>query len=602
MEGSSLFPLSQSGIRRDYEDWSGRIKFELLYNHKMISPIQPLSVVVLNVSGLSYAQQLCAAALQGLVNRDGPVLFLDYGIYDDPAARRTNEVFLDDDIWFGKFRDLLGNQDQRNLEYYQQAHGVQVHSCSSLEEVVTKFQGRLKGCAVWDAALPDTVNIALMLAAREDLLVVEGSQEDWAHGLGLETRHDLRGKWQNRIELYEWAFENLFPTCKAGQVACVEPGWQRPEFVDYLVQQKIFTYSLSSKSSGAGDRLLLLLAFGPPWLRELIFALRLDAPIRRLGLKLMERKSAEVRLSSRILRAVRAAPYPTIFGWHTTRDDELALMLHISANGLRLVPAHLAGNISFHSQVPPLGMPALRSTPALKLDPQGTYITFTLSDGDQLMMMNSGELGNWYSPLRGSLPFNWETQPLLVELAPALFEKYARSASPKDCLIAGPSGAGYIIPPLAPDLPAYLKETSRICRQAGIRVATFYVPDPPQRVFRQLKRHAGGLVGFLAGYAVLSRTPQVYMDSQVFVANRWPPLNRLWDSAADLLAGVENLVLAPGPRPRFIGVHLFAYRTTLADVANWAANLKDEHVHIVRGDDFLQLAGMHLRTGGKPHE
>ena len=55
----------------------------------------------------------------------------------------------------------------------------------------------------------------------------------------------------------------------------MEPGWQRPEFVDYLVQQKIFTYSLKSTHKGLGSTLLMLLAFGPPALREFIFALRL---------------------------------------------------------------------------------------------------------------------------------------------------------------------------------------------------------------------------------------------------------------------------------------------------------------------------------------
>ena len=237
---------------------------------------------------------------------------------------------------------------------------------------------------------------------------------------------------------------------------------------------------------------------------------------------------------------MQALPYPTIFGWHTRRDDELALMLHISANGLRLVPAHLAGNFSFHSQVKPLGMPAASPVQVPELDPQGTYLTFTLSDGDQLMMMNGGELGNWYSPARGSVPFNWETQPLLVEFAPALFEKYARTATPNDCLVAGPSGAGYIIPPLAPDLPAYLEESRRICQQAGINVITFYVADPPARVLRQLKQHSQGLAGYLAGYAILERTPQVQLGEAMFVANQWPAVAHIWDTAEQVQTGVRE--------------------------------------------------------------
>jgi hypothetical protein len=554
-------------------------------------------IEMLDVSGKPYAYRLCAAALQGILNRNAPTVFLDYGIYDDPDARRTNEVFLDDELWYGKYRTLLGNQDQRNLEYYRQAHGFQTRGIDGLDELIRRHQESLNGCVLWDAAMPDTANLALMLASQEDLLIVEAGMETWARRLGLAVRHDLRGKWKDRVDLYAWAFTHLFHESKLGVVACVEPAWQRPEFVDYLVQQKIFTYSLSSRSGGWGDTLLLLLAFGPPRLREWIFSLTLDGPLRLLGLALMGWRSSEVRLATRIQQAVQANPYPTIFGWHTKRDDELAFMLHLSANGLRLAPAHLAGNYSFHSQVKPLGMPPRVPVAEPELDLQGTYLTFTLSDGDQLMMMNGGELGNWYNPQRGCIPFNWETQPLLVELAPALFEKYARTASSNDCLIAGPSGAGYVIPPLLPHLSVYLEESRRVCLKAGIGVVTFYIADPPSSIIRTLAQHSQGLTGFLAGYAVQERILKAQIGEAMFVTNQWPTVAHLWDQAEDLLEAVRRLIAAPGPRPRFIGVHLFAYRTTLTDVIRFVSDLDDSHVHVVRADTFLRLA---LRNQQKP--
>jgi len=221
------------------------------------------------------------------------------------------------------------------------------------------------------------------------------------------------------------------------------------------------------------------------------------------------------------------------------------------------------------------------------------------------MMMTTGELGNWYSPQRGNLPFNWETQPLLVELAPALYEKYARTATPNDCLIAGPSGAGYIIPPLVPDLPAYLEESQRVCQKAGIQVATFYVADPPVRVLRQLGKHVQGSTGYLGGYAILDRAPQVQIGDAMFVANQWPTVAHLWDQAEDLLEGVRRLINAPGPRPRFIGVHLFAYRTTLADVDRFVASLDNQHVHVLRADTFLRAAlrfQKNLQSGAQNRE
>lgn len=66
------------------------------YNFLLHSLINFSLIQVLDVSQFSYVERVCAATQQGLVNRNGPMLYLDYGIYDDPAARRTNEVFLDD--------------------------------------------------------------------------------------------------------------------------------------------------------------------------------------------------------------------------------------------------------------------------------------------------------------------------------------------------------------------------------------------------------------------------------------------------------------------------------------------------------------------------
>ncbi|HOC27947.1 MAG TPA: GxGYxYP family putative glycoside hydrolase [Rectinema sp.] len=579
-------------------------------------------VFVLDVSKLSFSERVCAAALQGLANRKGAALYLDYGFYDDPSARRTNEEFIDDENWFGKYRAFLGNQDEHNIEFYQKEHGFDIEELSSLSEALRKFKDDYGGLVIWDESLLDTVNAAVMLAGLENLIPVTMNLIEELALQDLPIRHDLRNKWTDRLQIYTWAMDNLFEQCKPGVVACIEPEWQRPEFLDYLVEERIFVYSLSSRHEGLGNKLLMLLTFGPPALREPIFALRLDAPIRKFALHWMGKRSQEVKISNRIQRKVRSETYPTIFGWHTKRDDELSFMSQLSANGLRLVPAHLAGNFSFHSKVEPLKekpfkVPSFKEEPSKaespgaesfradslrasktttrprpSLDKKAIYLTFTLSDGDQLMMMHTGELGNWYSSARGKIAFNWEVQPLLSEIAPALLERYLWQASEKDCIMAGPSGAGYVIPPLVPDLPAYIKETVRICDDIGIRVVTSYIADPCRRVLRQLQRHSGDLLGYLAGYAVVTRTLRVCRRDFIFFSNQIPKVDEIALPAEQLLEKVSTMIAATSERPAFIAIHLFAYRTTIADVAEFAEKIADPNVHIVRADDFLTLLAM----------
>ncbi|MGC8839625.1 MAG: hypothetical protein ACP5UM_14585, partial [Anaerolineae bacterium] len=311
-------------------------------------------------------------------------------------------------------------------------------------------------------------------------------------------------------------------------------------------------------------------------------------------------RSPEVRLAARLQRAVEARPFPTIFGWHTQRDDELSFMVLLSANGLRLVPSHLASNFSFHSRVPYEG-PFVQdhaSPSEVRLEPDKVYLTFTLSDGDQLVLMNTAELGNWRREERGRVPFNWECQPLLVEIAPALLSRYHRTRAPNDDLIAGPSGAGYVIPPLLPNLEAYLRETRAVCRRAGLRVLTSYIADPPRRVVRA---HGAleEMIGFLAGYVHMGRTPLHLARGKAFVANAWPHLTQIWDDSDTCLEAVRGLVEAPGPTPRFIGVHLSAYKTTVTDVYRFVATLDPGRVKVVRADEFLLAAAQHLGAGGR---
>ena len=559
-------------------------------------------VQVLDVSALSYAQRLLAASLQGLVNRGGPRLYLDWGVYDDVRARTTNEVFLPEEIWQAKYRPYVGDSDRLNLAYYQEAFGLHSKPLADLSAAVREHVRCLRGLVVWDPALPDTVNAALALAGLEELLVVHPDLLPWAAaGTGLPVVHDLRGRWPDRVRLYRWAIAELFPRCTAGQTACIEPGWERPEFADYLVQRRIFPYSLSSREAGRacalGQKLLLLLVAGPWWLRNGLFALRLDGLVRQLGLALMGWRSPEVRLATCLQRAVEARPFPTIFGWHTQRDDELSFMLLLSANGLRLVPSHLASNFSFHSQVPFEGQFEQDHVGPddVRLEADKVYLTFTLSDGDQLVLMGTAELGNWRREARGSVPFNWETQPLLVEIAPALLSRYYSTRTPNDYLVAGPSGAGYVVPPLLPDLKAYLGQTGAVCRSASVRVLTSYIADPPRRVVRAHGQLAE-MAGFLAGYVHFGRTPQYVVDGKAFVANVWPRLEQIWDGSDACLEAVRTLLEAPGPTPRFVGVHLSAYKTTISDVCQFVSTLDHQRVKVVRADEFLLAAAQHRRA------
>ncbi len=558
-------------------------------------------ILVVDVTEMKYEDQVTAACLQGLANRAKPSIFLDYGIYDDPESRKTNEDFISEDLWKEKFRDSLGRQDRLNLNAYEKIYPIEEKNSRTLEEAVEQFLPVIKGFVIWDPQQADSINIAVMLSSLESLLPISPDHQDWTQRFGLPILHDIRGRWKDRISMYSWALENLFPRCTTGKVACIEPGWHRPEFLDYVVKEKIFTYSLSSKGSNKtferGWNILMLCLGGPAWMRNFIYDTGLFHSLKKLAIKKMS-ADPEVDLTITIQKKASLTPGGIVFGWHTNRDDEFSFMVLLSANGLRLVPSHLAANFSFHSALPasiPLKQSHIQGSDVV-LDPQKTYLTFTYSDGDQLMLMNTAQVGGWRRPERGLVPFNWEMQPLLAEFAPALLGLYYSTLTPNDCLVAGPSGAGYIIPPLHDDLPDYLLRSAQTCEKADINVITSYYPDPPKKTIKQHLQASSNILGFLSGYFFIKAKPAKCGSGKMFLCNAWPHLSHVRDSSEEVMAGVKSLLDASRQTPAFIGVHLFAYRTTITDVYNFVQTLDPAKVKVVRADEFLLLAKKHYEN------
>jgi hypothetical protein len=175
-------------------------------------------------------------------------------------------------------------------------------------------------------------------------------------------------------------------------------------------------------------------------------------------------------------------------------------------------------------------------------------------------------------------------------LAPALLGYYYQHLTPADMLIAGPSGAGYVIPPLVPNLPAYMQESARLCDLADIRITTSYTSNPPGRVIRDHAEAPGNFLGYIAGYFHLNKIPMTMAGKRPFVSYAWPHVNQIGLPADQVLAGIRSLVEAPGNGPRFIACHLFAYRTTVADVYQFVQTLDPRKVKVVRADEFLLAA------------
>ncbi|MCC6445981.1 MAG: hypothetical protein IT210_21320 [Armatimonadetes bacterium] len=338
---------------------------------------QPLSV------------RLMTAALQGLANRQQP------------------RIYIEDEWWPGLAE--LGYK------------GVPI---GDPYELVSRFRSDIQGLVIYDPDFPATVNIAVTLSALNRSLPVSPDLADkLVRRFQLKPADDLRGRWKNDAEAYRWALQNLLPRCNQRLLAHqkqAEP--LAPESVgpasaavavDYLVQQKIFSFHLNRVPTPAElDAADDILAALPP-----------NIPV--MG---------------------RMGPHPTL---DPDTLSEWELISRLSGFGkffLYGIPA----NLSVHSGIPL--EEKLSRKPVRKLTPDKTkvYVSFLCSEGDSLWFwygMRSRANG-WGNPGRGKAPIAWGITPALLDLAPAILSYHYRTASALDSFFAPVSGIGFIYPEL----------------------------------------------------------------------------------------------------------------------------------------------------------
>ncbi len=104
---------------------------------------------------------------------------------------------------------------------------------------------------VVDPQVYGSLNVATMLAAVDGLLV---AYPEFVGPYGLRVVHDLRGRFTTCAEGYTWALEHLRPFLARRCLAMVDPEPRTYGVRDYLIAQKLFTFSVTwnAESPNAG--------------------------------------------------------------------------------------------------------------------------------------------------------------------------------------------------------------------------------------------------------------------------------------------------------------------------------------------------------------
>lgn len=398
----------------------------------------PGHLIVLDVSDTERSERYLAAGLQGLVNR------------------KTPEVYI---IGYWSALPMV-----RFLDHYIENHGVTYEEIEDVWSLIERYPDYYKGAVVFDADIPETVDVATTIAGLEDLLILHPDLVDQAMSMDLDIKYDLRGKWADKYQAFDWAVANLLPSCTKEVVADLE--WDDVHLRDYLVQHKVFTFRYKA-ITGEYNRLKQILEFYPA-----------NTPVLGyLASSGLEESFAEVALSS---------------------------------SNTFLIPSDNAPNFSIHSGIevdPERIFQKEKESPDLNSTEVGKciFVSFALSDGDNYSIPMNKMLEGWDDPKRGQIPLSWTIPLTIPTLAPGIAEFYYDTATANDRFTTI-SGVGYFYPLFYRDQQTLIQLTAMYAGYLGID--DLWLLDPALMIhlpglldnFLVKMADEGSMKGFAANY------------------------------------------------------------------------------------------------------
>ena len=392
----------------------------------------PRPALRVSVKGLPQPHKLTLLAAQGLSNRTGPNIYLDFGA---------------DNVWMQMYyveekRKDYQSWDPETPEAFKARYPTMNEAWIDLWEKGSHFRfksmpwetlladaGKLaKGWIVYDS-FEEEVALAGTLAGQRDALPVLRQDlpkmEELLPGLPVvfdaKTIPAAPGV-SRKVAVHRWMIENVLPGVnKAGLVSRVKNyGLQEHDTfvdIDQAVQERWLVYDLTHYREDTTDK-----------------------PEPKFS------RPEEAEALKKILGSY--PPLTPVFGWGAV--DENTFVRAVTDKGLTVICSGVPNNSFFNrwqaSKLPLAQKHAHVAEQDVKVEDK-IYLAFMVNEGDSIK--NNVALqgfGGWLQPERGAVPINWGVEPAIYERYSGLMEFFYKEATPNDYFFTGAAGWGYIHP------------------------------------------------------------------------------------------------------------------------------------------------------------
>jgi hypothetical protein len=403
---------------------------------------------------------------------------------------------------------------------------------------IRQFQPNVTGLVVYDTNQWDTLNLATTIAGVKNELICDGALLSTLTNApyDLVVKDDLRGMFTTKYQVYGYLYTNYWSQCTHRLLG----GLQTNNFWylrDYLVATKCAVVWLDPNVSQDASTLALFMS----------------------GMTAVD---------------------GVYIGWW---PNESADMQWIAQYGIPVMASDLFDNATVYGGVMTnISIPVIPPAPPLQ---NKIYVSITLSDGDNVQYMQHTMYQNWQSSARGHVPIGWTIQPLLADFDPEMLNYFWSTATTNDCLVAGPSGAGYsrINYWSAANVTRYTTASSHYLQRTGIRTATVWltVSSATGNTYATNCPTLLGVDDLQDGY---------YMKSYNGMPFAGFPANANYaTTVSNLLAAITNTVSTwNSSSPMFVSVEADAWDLKPADCQTFANSLNSNFV-VVRPDHLFLL-------------
>ncbi|MHA1294958.1 MAG: hypothetical protein ACTSQJ_20170, partial [Promethearchaeota archaeon] len=324
---------------------------------------------------------------------------------------------------------------------------------------------------------------------------------------------------------------------------------------------------------------------------ELIDLLVRDSIFTLWNINTMESNDEELKFFSDVLNYFpKNSP---ILGYpYATGENEGKTVRLISEAGLYLIASDYSSNLAFCSHLS-FGTEKyeqnrvwLESPPELE---KKVYITFLISDGDNLQYVENRMLQIWNQKNSDDdIPVGWSISPLAFKYTPHLVDFYYNNASDSDYFIAGPSGAGYIYPDCMnlDDYELFLKLTKRYLKKMDLSEIWALGLTKPEKLSKMAE--ITGIQGIFEGYR------DSFWDDVKYTNNEIPIFSTFKKgiNASELTNCLKQIINFNSWRmPLFLPIWVHCWSQDFEFIRNVVeyCNENDLPVKFVRPDQFIYL-------------